>query len=115
MHEFITTVIIGGMKTVNSHMKVLVAAKELRERRKLGIRVIVAETGASRSAVQRLLNNSIKQVPLDDLAKLCDWIPCAVGELLRLEELPDMPAPEPRRTSRQRAADGSYAPEGGAA
>lgn len=75
------------MKVVNSHLRVLIAEKELRERRKLGIRTITAESGASRSAVQRLLNNSIKLVPLDDLALLCTWIPCGVGELLRLEDL----------------------------
>jgi putative transcriptional regulator len=77
------------MKVVNSHLKVLIAQKELREKRKLGIRVITAESGASRSAVQRLLNNSIKLVPLDDLARLCTWVPCEVGELLRLEDIPD--------------------------
>lgn len=74
------------MKVVNSHLKVLVAQKELREKRKLGIRTITAESGASRSAVQRMLNNTIRNVPLDDLARLCTWIPCEVGELLRLEE-----------------------------
>lgn len=71
---------------MNSYLKVLIAQKELREKRKLGIRVITAESGASRSAVQRLLNNSIKLVPLDDLALLCAWVPCEVGDLLRLEE-----------------------------
>lgn len=86
LRKFTHGMIIGGMKVVNSHLKVLVAQKELREKRKLGIRVITAESGASRSAVQRLLNNSIKLVPLDDLGRLCVWLPCEVGELLRLEE-----------------------------
>lgn len=74
---------------MNSHFKILVAQKELREKRRIGIRVIVEEAGASRSAVQRLLNNSIKMVPLDDLASLCEWVPCAPGDILRLEPLPD--------------------------
>lgn len=74
---------------MNSYLRVLIAEKELRERRKLGIRTITAESGASRSAVQRLLNNSIKLVPLDDLARLCVWLPCEVGQLLRLEDLPE--------------------------
>jgi putative transcriptional regulator len=81
------------MKVVNSQLKVLIAHKELREKRKLGIRVITAESGASRSAVQRLLNNSIKLVPLDDLARLCAWIPCEVGELLLLQDAPDEAQP----------------------
>jgi putative transcriptional regulator len=82
-------VIIGGMKVVNSHLRILVARKELQERRRIGIRVIVEETGAARSAVQRLLNNTIKEVPLDALAALCEWVPCAPGDILRLEPLPE--------------------------
>lgn len=74
---------------MNSHLRVLIAQKELRENRRIGIRVIAHESGASRSAVQRLLNNSIRAVPLDDLARLCIWVPCDVGELLKLEDVPD--------------------------
>lgn len=70
---------------MNSHLKVVVATKSLRERRQIGIMTIVKETGASRSAVQRLLNNTIKQVPLDDLARICSWVPCAPGDILKLE------------------------------
>lgn len=77
---------------MNSHLRILVAQKELRERRRLTLRVIVKESGASRSAVQRLLNNTIKNVPLDDLARLCEWVPCEPGDILRLEPLPDQPA-----------------------
>jgi DNA-binding Xre family transcriptional regulator len=80
---------MGRVKVVNSHFRVLVAQKELREKRRIGIRTIVQEAGASRSAVERLLNNSIKQVPLDDLASLCEWVPCEPGDILRLEPLPD--------------------------
>ena len=77
---------------MNSHLRVLVAQKELREKRRIGIRVIVGEAGASRSAVERLLNNTIKQVPLDDLAALCEWVPCEPGDILRLEPLPESAA-----------------------
>ena len=72
---------------VKSYLRVLVAQKEVKEDRKIGIRVITAETGASRSAVERLLNNTIKNVPLDDLARICGWLPCAVGDLLVLENV----------------------------
>ncbi len=77
------------VKVVNSHFRVLVAQKELREKRRIGIRVIVEECGASRSAVQRLLNNTIKNVPLDDLSAICVWIPCEPGDILRLDPLPE--------------------------
>nr|WP_238530471.1 helix-turn-helix transcriptional regulator [Oscillochloris trichoides] len=75
------------MQVVKSHLKVLVAHKEVAESRRIGIRVIVDESGASRSAVERLLNNTIKNVPLDDLARLCAWVPCQIGDLLKLEEV----------------------------
>jgi DNA-binding Xre family transcriptional regulator len=75
------------MKTTTSQLRVLVAQKELRERRRISIRTIVDETGASRSAVQRLLNNNMRLVPLDDLAALCTWLPCNTGDLLRVEDL----------------------------
>jgi putative transcriptional regulator len=77
------------VKVVNSHFRVLVAQKELREKRRIGIRVIVEECGASRSAVERLLNNTIKQVPLDDLASICDWLNCQPGDILKLEPIPE--------------------------
>jgi len=77
------------VKVVNSHFRVLVAQKELREKRRIGIRVIVEETGANRSAVQRLLNNTIREVPLEALARLCEWVPCEPGDILKLEPLPE--------------------------
>jgi putative transcriptional regulator len=70
---------------MHSYLKALVAEKEIREKRKLPIRRITAESGASRSAIQRLLNDTIKLVPLDDLERLCRWLPCHAGELLRLD------------------------------
>ena len=76
------------MKVVNSHLKPLVAEKELRERRRIGILTIVKESGASRSAVQRMLNNTIKNVPLDDLKLLCEFLNCTPGDILRIDETP---------------------------
>ena len=79
------------MKVVNSHLAILVARKSMREKRRYGIRTIVEETGASRSAIERLLKNTIKNVPLDDLGKLCEWLQCEPGDILRLETIPDEP------------------------
>jgi DNA-binding Xre family transcriptional regulator len=80
---------MGGVKVVNSHLRILIAQKELREKWRIGIRVIVEETGAARSAVQRLLNNTIREAPLDALAALCEWVPCEPGDILRLEPVSD--------------------------
>jgi len=75
------------MQVVNSHLKSIVALKEARERRRIGILTIVRESGASRPAVQRLLNNTIKNVPLDDLKNLCVYLNCQPGDILKLEEI----------------------------
>lgn len=79
------------MKVVNSHLAILVARKSMREKRRYGIRTIVEETGASRSAIERLLKNTIKNVPLDDLGRLCEWLQCEPGDILRIEPVPDEP------------------------
>ncbi len=38
------------------------------------------------ATVQRMLNNTIKRPPLDDIAALCRYLDCDVGDLLRMEE-----------------------------
>ncbi len=84
------------MPTVNSRLKLLVAEREMRERRKLGIRTITDESGASRSTVERLLNNTIKRVPLDDLGALCAYFQCDVSDILRYEDVPSQQPAQPR-------------------
>lgn len=81
------SIIVGGMRIVVSRLKTLIAEKEIRERRSIGIRTIAEESGASRSTVERMLNNTIKRPPLDDIAALCRYLNCDVGDLLRLEEV----------------------------
>lgn len=74
---------------MRSQMRLLVAAKEHRERRKLSLRTIVQETEVPISTVQALMNDSARRVELNDIGKLCSWLPCEVGELLRLEDVPE--------------------------
>jgi putative transcriptional regulator len=66
-----------------------VAEREIRERRTIGIRTIASESGASRSTVERLLNNTMKRVPLDDLASLMTYFDCGVADILQAEEIPE--------------------------
>lgn len=65
-----------------SRLKVVVTEHELATGRKLGIRTIAEEANASVSTVQRLMNNSIRRVPLDDLAALCKYFNVNVGDIL---------------------------------
>lgn len=72
---------------MNSKLSLLVAARQMEQGQRPGIRTIAAASGASVSTVQRLMNNSIKRVPLDDLAMLCKYFRCQVGDIL--EYIPD--------------------------
>ncbi len=72
---------------MKSRFKVLLAEKELREGRTISLRKVVMETGVANSTVLRLANNSIRRVPLDELATLCVYLDCDVGDLLRLEDV----------------------------
>lgn len=68
---------------MNSKLDVLISERRIRQGgRRLGIRKIAQESGASVSTVQRLLNNKIRRVPLDDLAKLCEYFGVGVGDIL---------------------------------
>ena len=86
--DVVESLYVGGVKTVNSRLKLLVAEREMRERRSLSIRTITAESGASRSTVERLLNITMRRVPLDDLAALWTYIDCDVSDILRAEIAP---------------------------
>ncbi len=72
---------------MNSRLSILVAQRRVRDGRAPGIRTIAAESGASVSTVQRLMNNSMKRVPLEDLAALCKYFGVGVGDIL--EYTPD--------------------------
>ncbi len=75
------------MKVIRSYFKVLLAEKELRERRTISLRKVVTETNVPNSTVLGLANNTIRRVPLDELAVLCEYLQCSVADLLRLEEV----------------------------
>ena len=73
-------------------MRLLVAAKEHRERRKISLRTIVHESGVPISTAQAMMNDTARRVELADIGRICTWLPCEVGELLRLEDTPEEPS-----------------------
>ena len=77
------------MNIIVSKLDQLIGAKEAREQRTLSIRTIAAEAGTSRSTVERLLNNTMKRYPSDDLAALCTYLNCTLGDLLVLMDEAD--------------------------
>lgn len=80
---------MSSVPKAQSHLRALVAEKSRREGRRLSVRLIAVESGASRSAVELLLRNAISRVPLGDLALLCRWLQCQPGDILKLTTPPD--------------------------
>ncbi|HEU5376044.1 MAG TPA: helix-turn-helix transcriptional regulator [Ktedonobacteraceae bacterium] len=74
------------MKMVRSYLRVLLAEKEVREKRSISLRRVARETEVSISTIMGLANNTLREVPLGALAVLCDYLHCRVGDLLRLED-----------------------------
>jgi putative transcriptional regulator len=77
----------GGMKEVRSRLRILVAEKATRDKRALSMRRVAEESGANISTVNRLANNTIRRIPVEELTVLCRYLDCDVGDLLRMEEV----------------------------
>jgi DNA-binding Xre family transcriptional regulator len=45
------------------------------------------------NTVMGLANNTIERVTLTDIQKLCAYFGCDVGDLLKIEDMPDEEAP----------------------
>jgi putative transcriptional regulator len=69
-----------------SRFKVLLAEKELREKRTISLREVVRETGVPISTVQGLANNNLREIPAQGIVELCRYLDCTVGDLLQLGE-----------------------------
>ncbi len=70
---------------MKSYLKVLLAQKEMREGRSISLRKVASESGVPISTVNGLANNTIKRIPTAELAALCEYLPCDLCDLLRLE------------------------------
>lgn len=72
---------------MRSRLRILVAEKATRDGRALSMRRVAEESGANISTVNRLANNTIRRIPVDELSALCLYLDCDVGDLLRIEEI----------------------------
>lgn len=72
---------------MRSKLRVLVAQKATREGRALSMRRLSEESGASIATVNRLANNTIKRIPIEELAAICRYLDCDVGDVLKMEEV----------------------------
>ncbi len=73
------------MGHVVSRFRVLLAEKELRERRTISLRDVARDTGISIYTVSGFANNTLREVPLDAVSKLCRYFGITPGELFALE------------------------------
>ncbi len=76
---------------MQSRLRLLVAEKEMREQRRISLRKFAEESGAPISTIHRLMNNTIKRIPLDELGAICRYLDCDVGDLLYMAEQPGEP------------------------
>lgn len=74
---------------MRSNLQQLIALKSARDGRRITARTVVLETGLNKHTVYALVNNTLKEYPGDALARLCDYLPCTIAELLVLEDAPD--------------------------
>ena len=70
---------------VRSQFRILLAQKEMRERRSISLREVVRDTGVAMSTVQGLANNTFKAISREALGQLCAYLGCDVGELLMVD------------------------------
>jgi DNA-binding Xre family transcriptional regulator len=76
---------MGDVHPVRSRLRVLVAEKAMREQRSISMRQVATESGASIHVVNGLANNTLKRPPLDDVARLCAYLGCDVGDILSVK------------------------------
>jgi putative transcriptional regulator len=74
------------MRAVKSNLLVLVANKSQHEGRRLTLRRVSEETGVSYKTLRAIATNTIRELPTDVLAKLCDYFQCELSDLLFLSE-----------------------------
>ena len=75
-----------AMKHVRNTLKQLAMERGTADLRYYGVRQIARESGASRTVIDRLMRNELRRLPMEDLARLCVWLNCEPGDLLKLEE-----------------------------
>lgn len=86
---------------LTSKFKVLLAQKEVRERRSFTLSDVAKETGISIYTITGFANNTLKEYPGDAIMKLCAFLGCTTGELLEYD---------PNELKPGHAAGGALAP-----
>jgi DNA-binding Xre family transcriptional regulator len=75
------------MKAVRSQLLTLLAIKEQGQGKRISLKQVAREAGLKPYTVYGFANNTLKEYPADAIAKLCGYLSCEVGDLLKLEEV----------------------------
>jgi putative transcriptional regulator len=74
------------MPKLRSRLKVLIAEKSLREKRRITLSTVAEETNLSRPTIIKLARDEVRQIRGDVIATVCSYFGCSVGDLLYVEE-----------------------------
>jgi DNA-binding Xre family transcriptional regulator len=75
------------MKTVRSQLLTLLATKEQAQGKRISLKQVARETGLRPYTIYGFANNTLKEYPADAITRLCEYLSCEVGDLLKLEEV----------------------------
>jgi putative transcriptional regulator len=75
-----------GNVTIRSRLKILVAQKEIQERRKIRQNKIAEETGLNPNTISRWMSPMpFDRFEVEPTVKLCLWLGCELGDLLYID------------------------------
>ncbi|WP_062513919.1 helix-turn-helix transcriptional regulator [Halobacillus sp. KGW1] len=69
-------------------MQVNIKLNSVLEERKISARELSRMTGVRHPSISDMCNNSIKQLPLASLAKICEALDCDIPDILELKKEP---------------------------
>jgi len=69
------------MSVINNRFAVLLAEKQIKERRNMSLREIERETGISRQALHKWKNNTVTRFDVSVILALCKYFGIQPGEL----------------------------------
>lgn len=73
---------------MRSQLLTLLAAKEQARGKRVSLKQVARETELPPFTVYGFANNTLKEYPADAIAKLCLYLGCEVGDLLKIEDAP---------------------------
>ncbi len=84
---------------ITSRFRVFLAERELREGRSISLREVAKATGVSIYTISAFSNNTLREIPVDALAALCNYFGVSPGDLIVIKESPinQSPKVEPSR------------------